>query len=138
MKRLLKFSALVFCVLLLSNCASQSSGSSVRAEPEAKGYDQYASLYQALRSIPGVRVSGSESSPNIILRGGGAGGVDNVQPLFILDNVVLGSNYAQVNAVVLPTNIASIKILNGLAATNRYGQEGRGGVILIKTKTSNR
>jgi len=35
-----------------------------------------------------------------------------------------------------PSNIANIKVLKGLAATNLYGSEGRGGVILITTKTA--
>ncbi|GGG05628.1 hypothetical protein GCM10011344_02630 [Dokdonia pacifica] len=35
-----------------------------------------------------------------------------------------------------PDNIASISYLKGLAATNRYGTLGKGGVILITTKSS--
>lgn len=34
-----------------------------------------------------------------------------------------------------PANIANITVLKGLAATNAWGSEGRGGVILITTKT---
>jgi len=34
-----------------------------------------------------------------------------------------------------PQNIKSIQVLKGLAATNLYGSEGRGGVILITSKT---
>jgi len=34
-----------------------------------------------------------------------------------------------------PSNIAEIKVLKGLAATNKYGTIGRNGVIEIKTKT---
>lgn len=35
-----------------------------------------------------------------------------------------------------PANIANITVLKGLAATNAWGSEGRGGVILITTKTA--
>jgi tetratricopeptide (TPR) repeat protein len=35
-----------------------------------------------------------------------------------------------------PRNVASVTVLKGLAATNRYGSEGGGGVILINTKTA--
>ncbi|MBN4070591.1 carboxypeptidase-like regulatory domain-containing protein [Olleya sp. AH-315-F22] len=35
-----------------------------------------------------------------------------------------------------PDNVASISVLKGLAATNRYGTAGSGGVILITTKMS--
>lgn len=34
-----------------------------------------------------------------------------------------------------PNNIAKVKILKGLAATNIYGSQGRNGVVLITTKT---
>ncbi len=35
-----------------------------------------------------------------------------------------------------PTNVSSITYLKGLAATNRYGSEGAGGVLVIKTKNN--
>jgi len=35
-----------------------------------------------------------------------------------------------------PKNVASVTVLKGLAATNRYGSEGGSGVILIVTKSS--
>ncbi|MDO6471925.1 YfaP family protein [Maribacter sp. 1_MG-2023] len=35
-----------------------------------------------------------------------------------------------------PENIASITVLKGLAATNRYGTLGNGGVLLVTTKTA--
>jgi tetratricopeptide (TPR) repeat protein len=40
--------------------------------------------------------------------------------------------------VINPHNIKSIQVLRGLAATNLYGSEGRGGVILITSKTGSR
>ncbi|WP_339608673.1 TonB-dependent receptor plug domain-containing protein [uncultured Roseivirga sp.] len=126
---------LVLCTFLFTQCASQSSIAQDRVDPN-KGFEQYSSLYQALKSIPGITISGTESRPNIVLRGGGAGGIANVQPLFVIDNVMVGTNYTQVNAMVLPSNIKSIKVLNSLASVNQYGQEGRGGVILIRTKSS--
>jgi tetratricopeptide (TPR) repeat protein len=45
-----------------------------------------------------------------------------------------GSNIG-VTSNIDPTTIASITYLKGLAATNRYGSLGKGGVILITTKT---
>ena len=124
----------LFCFLGLYSCGSSSSVSG--ANPREKSYDQYSNLAQALRSVAGVTVSGNDSNPNIILRGGGGGGVAEVQPLFVIDNVVIGNNYAQANSVITPSNIKSIRVLNGMAATNRFGQEGRGGVILITSKVS--
>ncbi len=51
---------------------------------------------------------------------------------------VSGGAYITKNAnmdYIDPANIATITVLKGLAATNAYGGEGRGGVILITTKT---
>lgn len=48
-----------------------------------------------------------------------------------------GSSNADYNFID-PQNIKSIQVLRGLAATNLYGSEGRGGVILITSKTGSR
>ncbi|MEO0573169.1 MAG: TonB-dependent receptor plug domain-containing protein [Bacteroidota bacterium] len=44
----------------------------------------------------------------------------------------LNATYFHIN----PQNIKSMKVLKGLSATNLYGSEGSGGVILITTKTA--
>jgi outer membrane receptor for ferrienterochelin and colicin len=134
MKRIILIPILVMSALLFTQCASQSPGGQ---DLPKKGFEQYTSLFQALRSIGGITVSGTESNPNIILRGGGGGGMASVQPLFLIDNIVIGTNYSQVNSLVIPSNIESIRILGGVSATNQYGQEARGGVIKITTKAAN-
>ncbi|GAB5399354.1 MAG: hypothetical protein Aureis2KO_09390 [Aureisphaera sp.] len=63
-------------------------------------------------------------------------------PLILIDGVPIPKSItrpssgtrAQVSNFIDPNNIADITILKGFAATNRYGSEGSGGVILIKTK----
>ena len=65
--------------------------------------------------VDGVAV---ESSPNSSTIGGNGG-----------DKMVLAG------MGIDPFNIAEIKVLKGLAATNKYGTIGRNGVIEIKTKT---
>ena len=66
----------------------------------------------------------------------------NNYPLIILDGVPLprsnsskGATLAlQITDFIEPANIADITVLKGFAATNRYGSEGSGGVILITSK----
>jgi tetratricopeptide (TPR) repeat protein len=65
--------------------------------------------------VDGVAVESSPTSSTI----GGNGG----------DKMVLSG------MGIDPLNIAEIKVLKGLAATNKYGTIGRNGVIEIKTKT---
>ncbi len=67
----------------------------------------------------------------------------NNYPLVVMDGVPLPrSNSAKSAGVTVhvtdfidPNNIADITVLKGFAATNRYGSEGSGGVILITSKS---
>ncbi|NND63566.1 MAG: TonB-dependent receptor plug domain-containing protein [Flavobacteriaceae bacterium] len=68
-------------------------------------------------------------------------------PLFIVDGAPYNTNLNLPGNPVLDNlgsnrsfdldlnNIANVKILKGLAATNIYGSQGRNGVVLITTKT---
>lgn len=63
----------------------------------------------------------------------------NVYPLVVVNGSPV-SRSSSVGRIELtnyidPNNIATITILKGLAATNRWGSEGGNGVILITTKT---
>ncbi|MEP0265717.1 TonB-dependent receptor plug domain-containing protein [Dokdonia sp.] len=59
-----------------------------------------------------------------------SGGFDDLQGIaYNSDNI---GDTSHIN----PDNIASITYLKGLAATNRYGTLGKGGVILITTKSA--
>jgi outer membrane receptor for ferrienterochelin and colicin len=134
MKKLYTIYLMAVLAFVITSCAG-SGGSAVPNKSSEKDYSQYTTLAQALRSVPGILVSGTLSNPVITLRGGGSGGINNIQPLFVIDNVSIGRSYEQANNLAAPDNIKSIRALNGLAATNRYGQEGAGGVILITTKS---
>ena len=46
--------------------------------------------------------------------------------------------YNEVPDFIDPQQIESITLLRSLAATNRYGSQGRGGVFLIKMKSLSR
>lgn len=55
-----------------------------------------------------------------------------------IKNVATKGQFPIANAnynLIDPQNIKSIQVLKGLAATNLYGSEGRGGVILITSKS---
>jgi len=60
----------------------------------------------------------------------------NSHPLIVIDNTPLAIGNANLRDLVNPTNVESITILKGLAATNRWGSDGAGGVVLITTKTA--
>ncbi len=47
-----------------------------------------------------------------------------------------GQVYTQYPDFIDPQNIKSIVILKSMSAANKYGGQGRGGVIVIKMKSS--
>ncbi|WP_088323527.1 SusC/RagA family TonB-linked outer membrane protein [Polaribacter tangerinus] len=105
--------------------------------------------------IAGVQIQGSPSSlggsTRITIRGSNSF-LGNNQPLFIIDGVPIsnasyssqsqqngfgGGSYDYGNAAsdIDPSNVESMSVLKGAAATAIYGSRGANGVILITTKS---
>jgi TonB-linked SusC/RagA family outer membrane protein len=104
--------------------------------------------------IPGVNITNtggvSGTGTNIIIRGYTTISGSN-QPLFVIDGVPFNTNTNQQGSFadgslatssrfldLDPNNIESINVLRGLAATVRYGEQGKKGVIIITTKSASR
>lgn len=89
--------------------------------------------------VAGVQVSNSGGSPNsasqIVIRA--ISSINNAQsnePLFVIDGMPIrggASSMADINA----SDIETMSVLKGAAASALYGQEGANGVILITTKS---
>ncbi len=89
--------------------------------------------------VAGVRVSTSGGSPNsasqIVIRA--ISSINNAQsnePLFVIDGMPIrggGSSIGDIN----PSDIETMSVLKGAAASALYGQEGANGVIIITTKS---
>jgi TonB-dependent SusC/RagA subfamily outer membrane receptor len=77
----------------------------------------------------------------------------SVQPLYVLDGVVLSNAVVPVSTSTVtggedfipnriadlnPNDVESIEILKGAAATTLYGSKGSNGVVVIKTKRGRR
>ena len=92
------------------------------------------SLIDYLRRTPGLQVSGAASSPNVTIRGAASSILGENTPLFVVDNTIIGNNYAQVQALVDPNDVDKITVLRDGASTSIYGARGSAGVIVIKTK----
>ncbi|PCJ94116.1 MAG: hypothetical protein COA50_13270 [Flavobacteriaceae bacterium] len=124
------------------------------ANPDAVGY--------AVQSITDVDIPESSTNVSNAVQGKFSGvklgqNDDLSQVVMRPSNSILGNNYGLIvlNGVPMPRsnssstsfkiegtgyidpkNIASITVLKGLAATNKYGSLGSNGVILITTKTA--
>ena len=91
------------------------------------------SLVDALASrIPGAkRVTDRMGNKNIAIRGRQSFKTAGDEVLWEIDGVIYN------NPPVLNANqVKYVEVLNGLAATNKYGSEGAAGVIVVKTNVS--
>lgn len=90
------------------------------------------SLADMLRRLPGVRVMGSGNNVRVQIDGVSSFS-SSTEPLYVLNGVSIGTNYAQVASTINPNEISSINVLKGPDATI-YGTRGTNGVIVIRTK----
>ena len=86
-------------------------------------YASFATIYEILKTIPGVTVVGE--SVNIR----GVGTIGSSAPLFVVNGITVSSVTG-----IDPAMVRSIDVLKGPAASV-YGLEGGNGVILIHTKS---
>lgn len=93
-----------------------------KRDVSGKEYSSFASIYDVLRTVPDVMVSGT----SVTVRGVATMG--STSPLFVVNGVVVSS----INAIN-PSMVKSIEVLKGPAASV-YGLEGANGVILIQLK----
>lgn len=96
-----------------------------------------ASFVQTLQAqVPGLNISSGSGQPGannttVILRGlGSING--NVEPLYVIDGVPMGSdNFRSIN----PNDIENITVLKDAGATSIYGNRGANGVLVVTTKS---
>ena len=95
-----------------------------------------ASFIQTLQGqVPGLNISTGSGQPgssnsSVILRGiGSING--NVEPLYVIDGVPMGSaSFRSIN----PNDIENVSVLKDAGATSIYGNRGANGVIVVTTK----
>lgn len=127
---------LILLSLLLYACGSSKFGE--LGAPEEMKREQYGlddSLADVLKRKGNVQVSGIGNDATITIRGQNSISLDT-RPLYILNGVVIGHSYSKANSLVVPSEIHSIRILRGLSETAVYGEDGRNGVIVIKTRSN--
>ena len=119
---------------------SQLTGAvaSISTEELTKGVA--ASLDYALQGkAAGVYVYSNSATPGggVSVRIRGAGGINNSEPLYVIDGVPLTAGGSETNSPlssINPQDIQSISILKDAASAGIYGARAANGVILITTK----
>ncbi len=93
-------------------------------------------LSQIQGRVPGANIASVSGrpgvAPQVILRGPtslNASGRSQ-EPLYVVDGVVLGASIADIN----PSDIESVEIVKGAAASTLYGSRAASGVISIRTR----
>ncbi len=99
-------------------------------------------ISDAARGKMGASLFGqNEDISQAVFRPGNTLGFGNVFPLIVIDGTPYRNDSTRGNTFkgidfIDPSIVASITVLKGLAATNRWGSEGAAGVIIITTKNA--
>jgi TonB-dependent SusC/RagA subfamily outer membrane receptor len=96
-----------------------------KSDVSGNEYSSFSSIYDVLKTVPGVTVSGT----SVTVRGVGTTGSSSA--LFVINGITT-SSISGIN----PSTVKSIEVLKGPAASV-YGLQGANGVILIQLKGGN-
>ncbi|MGW8121538.1 TonB-dependent receptor plug domain-containing protein [Roseivirga echinicomitans] len=119
------------CSILLFACSS-TSGTASR-QKNLKDYSQYNTLAEVLQSVQGLNVTGNGSNAKVYMSGYNTTNATNREPLFVVDGIPIGSSLLNLNGLLTPVMVKSVKTVRGMQATSRYGDEGLYGVVEITT-----
>jgi|TARA_R110002051_G_scaffold180913_2_gene250327 outer membrane receptor protein involved in Fe transport len=118
-------------VILLCSCGTAKSTtknkSSLDTELREKNRANV-SLLQRIREKPGVVLQNNVPILNKTTNSFDSGG--NQEPLYVLNNQVIGNSFHSVNELIDSYNVKKIVILSGADAAG-YGTQGSNGVIKI-------
>ena len=93
---------------------------------------------QLMAKVPGITVTRTSSGGLAIRIRGGSSLLGNNDPLYVVDGLAVESGPDGEMPGVNPYDIESIKVLKDTEAMTMYGSRGANGVIVIKTKLSNK
>lgn len=100
---------------------------------EPQGHEGDPTAWDVLfRKIPGVEVRGNYPALSLRVRGAQSMHL-TTDPLYVVDGVPLGHDFASLDRAVTPRDVKSIRILKGAEAT-MYGARGANGVVVVTLK----
>lgn len=121
-------------LLLLASCGgskSSPSGNTTTAEEVEARNKAVIPLLTQIRKLPGITVQRGVPifiKGNTTIQGGRL-----EEPLYVVDGIPIGNSFRQVEDIVQPVDVQSIRSLSG-AEASFYGARGASGVILITTR----
>lgn len=137
MKNYVSLSLLVMLGILTFavGCSTNRGTVSQQQKNEKFNPEETWTLRDHLRRAAGVRVTGSEGSMRVIIRGESSMTNPGSQPLFIIDDQRAGRNFSSVEGMLNIGEINYVEVLPPSKAT-QYGMDGNFGVIRIFTRNS--
>ena len=138
--------AVLLSLLLGASCSGSKSAQSSEGGPVvelvataqdpnrvAVGSNNSMSLVDYLRRVPGLQINEGGGSVNVMIRGANSFSGDN-NPLFVIDNQAVGTNYNDVVSAVDVNDIRMVNVIKGAEGQQLFGMRGSNGVIQIITK----
>ena len=90
-------------------------------------------LYDYLKRVPGLQVTGTYNNPIIRIRNPIS--IEGfIEPLYVIDRIPIGNTYSDAAAAVDVNDISKITVLKDVSSSAMYGLRGANGVIIITTK----
>lgn len=121
-------------LLVLAACGSSKnsgSGEIPTAEQVEARNKAVIPLITQIRKLPGITVQGGV--PVFIKGNNSIQARRRDEPLYVLDGMPMGNSFRQIEDIVQPVDVESIRALSG-AEASFYGSRGASGVILITTR----
>jgi len=137
MKNVLNLTFVFILSAMVTSSLAQNTASTKTPQPQVdlNDYSRYSNLAEILRT-KGLEVTGVGDNVNVRITGISSINL-NTQPLFVLDNVSIGNNYAMANNALSPAIISSVRVIKDTSQLTKWGEQGINGVILIRTKAGN-
>ncbi len=130
---------LIFCLALsaqyscsTANKATAGTATAATTEQSDDTEPAFRELVDLLRSEPGLDIRGNAPNYSITVRGKKSF-LSGHDPLYVIDGIAVGTSYAQAANMINITDVASVNVLKGSAATS-WGSRGANGVIEIRMK----
>ena len=105
----------------------------IATKENKRDYSTYTDLAQVLRNVGGLDVRGTGSNAKVYMRGISSIELET-QPLYVIDDVSIGNDYAMANNAINPKDIDRVIVLTGSSGAIRYGNQAKDGVIRIITR----
>lgn len=129
MKSYLLIYSITFVLICSCGPVKHTSGNTSSLDTELREKNRAnVSLLQRIRQKPGVVLQNNVPILNKTTNSFDSGG--NQEPLYVLNNQVIGNSFLSVNELIDSYNVKKIVILSGADAAG-YGTQGANGVIKI-------